>query len=216
MPCDHACATLKDMTQRWWTSDLHLGHENILHHTHRPYGNIDDMNIDLIERWNDRVDPEDEVYVLGDVAMGAISEMLKLIGLFHGTKLLVPGNHDRCWEGLRTKKKSQVDQWRAEYSAAGFVLLGSEEEIQLGDRTVTVSHFPYYGDSRETERFVEFRPIDRGQWLIHGHVHEKWRQRERMINVGVDAWGGVPVAEAELIELIDAGPEELSRIAWKR
>ncbi|WP_298212242.1 metallophosphoesterase family protein [Ferrimicrobium sp.] len=204
------------MTQRWWTSDLHLGHENILAHTHRPYGNIDDMDADLIERWNDRVDVEDEVYVLGDVAMGGISEMLKFVELLHGTKLLVPGNHDRCWEGLRTKKKNRVDQWRAEYAEAGFVLLGSQEEIRLGDHTVLVCHFPYHGDSREIERFVEFRPVDHGQWLIHGHVHEKWRQRERMINVGVDAWGGIPVAESELVELIETGPNDLPRIPWRR
>jgi len=36
--------------QRWWTSDLHLGHAGILVHTKRPYRHVDDMNVDLIER----------------------------------------------------------------------------------------------------------------------------------------------------------------------
>ena len=204
------------MTARWWTSDLHLGHANILLHTSRPYGNIDDMNADLMERWNERVHPADEVYVLGDVAMGPISEILELIELFNGTKYLIPGNHDRCWEGLRKKKKSQVDEWRCEYEAAGFIVMDSEEEVQLGGKQVIVSHFPYEGDSGEKERFLDYRPNDKGTWLIHGHVHEKWRQRERMINVGVDAWGGYPVADADLVALVKSGPQELPRLPWRR
>lgn len=37
---------------RWWTADLHLGHANIFAYTGRPYHSPDEMNIDLIERWN--------------------------------------------------------------------------------------------------------------------------------------------------------------------
>jgi len=103
--------------QRWWTSDLHLGHAGILVHTKRPYRHIDDMDVDLIERWNKVVEPSDEVYILGDLAMGAIAEMLALMELFHGTKLLVPGNHDKCWDGLRGRR-NRVDEWRSQYEAA--------------------------------------------------------------------------------------------------
>lgn len=174
------------------------------------------MNADLIERWNERVSPADEVYVLGDVAMGPISEMLELAELFYGTKFLVPGNHDKCWEGLRKKRKNQVDEWRSAYEAAGFTVMDGELEMQVANEKVIVSHFPYEGDSQERERFLEFRPKDRGAWLIHGHVHEKWRQHGRMINVGVDAWGGHPVAEADLVALIGAGPQELPRLPWPR
>lgn len=43
------------------------------------------------------------------------------------------------------------------------------------------------------------RPVDDGEtWLLHGHVHERWRQAERMINVGVDVWEYRPVAEGTL------------------
>ena len=41
-------------------------------------------------------------------------------------------------------------------------------------------------------RYIEHRPDDDGGWLLHGHVHEKWRQNGRQINVGVDAWNFAP------------------------
>lgn len=35
-----------------------------------------------------------------------------------------------------------------------------------------------------------------------------------MINVGVDAWGGRPASEAEIIDLINAGPQNLEVLPW--
>ena len=57
--------------------------------------------------------------------------------------------------------------------------------------------------------------MDDGAWLLCGHVHESWRQRGRMINVGVDAWGGRPVSEEALYELIDSGPADLETLPWE-
>lgn len=57
------------------------------------------------------------------------------------------------------------------------------------------------------ECYLEFRPADHGGWLSHGHVYEKWRQNGRMINVGVDAWGGYPVDETNLVGLIGEGTD---------
>jgi len=87
----HPPVTVRNVDQRWWTSDLHLGHAGILVHTKRPYRHVDDMNVDLIERWSEVVKPSDEVYILRDLAMGPIAEMLALMKLFHGTRLLVQG-----------------------------------------------------------------------------------------------------------------------------
>jgi calcineurin-like phosphoesterase family protein len=43
-------------------------------------------------------------------------------------------------------------------------------------------------------------------WLGHGHIHEKWRLRGRMINVGVDAWDFTPAAEEIVAGLMDKAP----------
>jgi len=67
---------------------------------------------------------------------------------------------------------------------------------------VLLHHFPYDGDSHDEDRYVQWRPVDEGDWLLHGHVHTNWRQNGRMINVGIDAWDLAPVAEDTLVELI--------------
>ncbi len=55
-------------------------------------------------------------------------------------------------------------------------------------------------------KFAQWRPQDDGDWLLHGHVHEKWRQQHREINVGVDAWCFALVPEQTIADLIAKGP----------
>ena len=76
------------------------------------------------------------------------------------------------------------------------------------------SHFPYSGDSHEKDRFVEMRPIDKGLHLLHGHTHGAWRKKGRMIDVGVDAWGGVPVSEDEVHDLQKSTITDVPPLIW--
>jgi calcineurin-like phosphoesterase family protein len=189
----------------WFTADLHFGHANIIQYCARPFADVDSMNCALIEGWNSSVKPTDTVWVLGDVALGRIDDTFALIGELHGGKLLLAGNHDRCWFGHGDK----ATRWTERYLDAGFAEVHHGEiKIDIAQRSVLASHFPYRGDSHDHDRFVEHRPVDRGEWLLHGHVHERWRQRGQMINVGVDAWGYRPVSEAEVNALIEAGPAD--------
>ena len=54
------------MGKTFFTSDTHFGHENIISYCERPFKDANDMNIKLIRNWNERVKPEDTVYILGD------------------------------------------------------------------------------------------------------------------------------------------------------
>lgn len=200
---------------RWFTSDLHLGHTNVIRYCDRPFAAVGQMDAALIAVWNATVAPDDEVWVLGDVAMGRIEETLHKVGWLTGTKHLVLGNHDRPFD----RESRRAQKWRGEYYRAGFAGLHHGEvslQIQAGGERVAVRlcHFPYEGDSGERDRYSCHRPLDDGTWLLHGHVHEKWRQRSRMINVGGDAWAGRPVPETRIVELIAAGPQNLDRLEW--
>ncbi len=55
-------------------------------------------------------------------------------------------------------------------------------------------------------KYDQWHPRDDGDWLLHGHVHEKWCQQHRQINVGVDAWRFAPVPEDTIADLITKGP----------
>lgn len=184
----------------FFTSDLHFGHANIIEYSDRPFANVDEMNVALIENWNSVVNDDDVVYVLGDVALGRIQDTLPLCSLLRGTKILFPGNHDRCWGGHR----KGVAGWTEKYhDVGGFVVVGGQSEMHVGGQVVNLSHFPYEGDSHDEDRFQQHRPVDDGRWLLHGHVHEKWQVRGRQINVGVDVWDYRPVPYATLAEIVE-------------
>ncbi len=59
---------------------------------------------------------------------------------------------------------------------------------------------PYY--DQDDDRFPEYRPIDNGKVLLHGHVHERWLTNGKQINVGVDVWDYAPVSEQQVRNLL--------------
>lgn len=198
----------------FFSSDQHWGHARINELSRRPFSNVPAMNAALVKSWNARITDADTVFVLGDVCMGPISDSLALIRLLAGTKILVPGNHDRSWAGHR-----KFESWIERYLVAGFdAVMQPPVPFVLPDsgQPVLLSHFPYRGESDpdRPDRYADQRPMDLGAWLLHGHVHEVWRQRGRQINVGVDAWAGKPVSETTIAAMITAGPVDLPARKW--
>ena len=52
----------------FFTADLHLGHDNIRRHCHRPFGTVEEMDEAIIANWNGAVASKDLVYIVGDFA----------------------------------------------------------------------------------------------------------------------------------------------------
>lgn len=197
---------------RWFTSDHHFGHKRICELAGRPFDSVEEMNETMIHNWNQRVAVDDTVYVLGDFAMGTIAETLLIARVLNGHKILIPGNHDRCWPGAPRR-----EVWLDAYRAAGFthvwddvrpmvLILGHDYDFGGyyvdGGFGVALHHLPYEGDYRGRTELEAMRPPDTGGWLIHGHVHELWKIRGRQVNVGVDVHGFAPVSEDELMRMI--------------
>ena len=144
----------------------------------------------MVDRWNDVVADSDEVWMLGDLVMNQLSVNLAAhVSRLKGRKILVPGNHDACWQGHR-KGPRQV----ARYLEVGGVarIVDHPSPVVIAGQQVRISHFPYRIDTHHDPRYIEHRPVDDDGWLLHGHIHEKWRQNGRQINVGVDAWSFTP------------------------
>lgn len=49
------------MPNTYLIADWHYGHENIISYDNRPFKTVDEMNTELIKRWNDKVRKGDEV-----------------------------------------------------------------------------------------------------------------------------------------------------------
>jgi len=53
----------------FFTSDTHFGHGGALGLYRRPFASVPAMNEAMIERWNETVGPQDEIWHLGDFAI---------------------------------------------------------------------------------------------------------------------------------------------------
>lgn len=83
------------------TSDLHVGHKNVLRFCNRPFLDIKDMSKDLIENWNRVVGENDIVFDLGDMFwFDGRHEIKKFIEKLNGHIYKLPGNHDMNVEHL--------------------------------------------------------------------------------------------------------------------
>ena len=115
---------------KFYTADLHLFHFNIIRLCNRPYKTAEEMNEDLIAKWNAKVKPEDEVYICGDLVFKAtdINEVKKLLKSLNGKKYLVQGNHDVFLKQIR---------WQ-DY----FIKVDNYMEVADNNRFVILSHYP--------------------------------------------------------------------------
>lgn len=153
----------------FFSSDHHFFHSNIIKYCSRPFADVDSMNAEMAQRWNDVVGKEDLVIYVGDMTAGLrgrISEFSELISSLHGKKILIRGNHDH-----------QTDEW---YRQAGFISV--VESINLGG--VLLVHYSL--------KEALSRNLDSSKWgevehVIHGHTHTvDTPNHENHFNVAAD------------------------------
>ena len=198
----------------WFTSDIHFGHAACIEYCNRPFKNVDEFKEKFIEEWNKTVRPFDQVIFVGDIFFYHSKEQMKeTLSRMNGTKILVKGNHD-------FKASIMV--------GAGFQICVDELVMTIAGEKVTLSHYPFrmkkwlfkwiqvkaeitkamrwLGISTKPIYFEKYhtrRPIDRGQFLIHGHTHSSHKVNGRAIHVGVDAWNFKPVNVQEIANMIE-------------
>lgn len=173
------------------------------------------MNQAILNTINSTVTPEDELYILGDVAMGQLELTLPRIEEIICPVTIVLGNHDRPHPAWGAPQAERDIRWWPLYEGLRNVRrVCIASAVTLGKQPVLLSHFPYQRDERHGDRFLEFRPADLGDWLLHGHVHQDWKQSGRQINVGIDAWGGQIVSEDDIFALLEAGEQDLDSAPW--
>lgn len=99
------------MSNTWFYADSHLRHTNIIKYCNRPFSSVQEMDEELIHRWNLLVKPNDVVYHLGDFSFGNTRYYRdRLNGKIH----LIKGNHDKkvdksCFESVRDMAVIELD-----------------------------------------------------------------------------------------------------------
>ena len=51
----------------YYISDTHFGHLNCIRFDNRPFASAEEMDAELIRRWNEKVSDGDDIYFLGDL-----------------------------------------------------------------------------------------------------------------------------------------------------
>lgn len=201
---------LSNMSQTFFTADLHFQHARILVYSSRPYSCVEEMDEAMIANWNAVVGPDDIVWVLGDYAMGDRARALGYLSRLRGRKMLISGNHDKTFAS-----SSQSHTYIREYMDAGFEVVTPWTRIKLPPtrydlpgRKVLLSHFPYDGDHTRKDRHAQARLRDEGDVLLHGHTHadeilSRSAAGSLQIHVGVDAHAYTPVSAEIVAQLID-------------
>jgi calcineurin-like phosphoesterase family protein len=183
----------------WFTSDHHFGHANIIKYQSRPFGSTDEMNKSMQEAWNRVVHPDDTVYYIGDFAIKP-ALVANLLPRLNGQKILIAGNHDRCHQKL-----GKPDKWLKYYMDSGFSSIHTEIVLEIAGEEVLLHHFPYRVNTQPMQKYTMQRPLDKGGWLIHGHVHGLWKISGKQINVSVENWNYEPVSLDTIKKIIQEG-----------
>lgn len=191
---------------RWFTSDLHFSHARIIELAYREFNSVEEMNEEIIKRYNAIVKPDDEVYFLGDCCMGQLVNSLPLLGLLNGRKYLILGNHDRPSKLYHHKSEERRQEWFVKYSEY-FISIHEELIIEINNEQVLLTHLPYdnpnYVDHSYEGRYKEFQPINKGLFHLHGHQHSKVAVKGNEIDVGVDGHFFTPWSEEEIIAVMN-------------
>ena len=177
---------------RFWTSDLHFQHVNIIKYCDRPFKSAERMDEVLINNINMRAGERDTLVHLGDFMCyggerGVPGEKKKesyYLDQIKPTFVSIKGNHDT---------NNRV------HTVADLLI------THLGPYMVSASHYP-----------SPMNPENKLSIHICGHVHNLWKhyydkQNNILnINVGIDAWNYQIVSDQELIDYIRKTKKELN------
>jgi calcineurin-like phosphoesterase family protein len=159
----------------WFTSDTHFGHARIIDYCKRPFKDVEEMDAELIRRWNAVVKPGDTVYHLGDFALAKVAKKVpgyleRLNGQIH----LIYGNHD-------AKQLKSLE---------GFADVKAYKEIKVGEQNIILCHYA----------FRVWNKSHYGSWNLHGHSHGSLKRDFKMkqLDVGVDCWNYAPISFEEV------------------
>jgi calcineurin-like phosphoesterase family protein len=144
------------------------------------------MDQQMVARWNSVIQPQDEVWHLGDFAVRQPPDRVgSLLNALHGHKHLIAGNNDDA----------------AVTGCAGWKSVQPYAEVMADGTRVILCHYP----------FRTWRDMGRGSINLHGHSHGRLKPQPRQFDVGVDVWDFGPVQLTQLLER--TGPRRPERPA---
>ncbi|MFS0660910.1 metallophosphoesterase [Niallia alba] len=171
---------------KYFISDTHFFHENIINFCNRPFEDVTIMNQTLIDRWNAVIGQKDEVYILGDfVVRGTGKQANEILMQLNGKKYLIKGNHEYYLDD--PEFESSYFEWIKDYYS-----------FKYNKKTFVLFHYP----------ILEWHNFYNGSIHLYGHVHHKKKEYlqnilgRRAINVGVDVNNFSPISLDQVLTIV--------------
>lgn len=182
----------------YYISDTHFGDQKVFDKCSRPFRDLEEMKEEIVRRWNAKVNDDDLVYVLGDIADNKYIEAIEIFRNLKGRKHLIIGNHDH--DMLEEIKASNV------FESTQFISM-----IEDKGRKVCLCHYP----------LMDWLEFSRDGYHVYGHIHNKteknsiayvqikeYFKNKLAYNCGVDVTGFQPVTLDEMIRLKEENKDE--------
>lgn len=164
----------KDTSDIFFTADTHFGSERILQLSKRPFGSTKQMDITMINNWNEKVNDNSQVFHLGDFGNYENIKHLK------GQVTLMLGNYEL--QDIKDNWHGDVDKFRAHLISLGF-----RDVVEEG-KTITVKEL-------EEPIYLAHQPIHCKKEIFNlfGHIHKLSMVKEFGLNIGVDGHNFKPL-----------------------
>lgn len=175
------------------TSDTHFGHDREFVWKVRGYESVQAMNLAQVQKWNEVIEDEDDVYALGDLMLGDPSN-IEFIKQLKGKIHIVLGNHDTANREKMYRELSNV----VEVAEVGIRLKYKKHHFVL-------THYPMMTGNLEKESLKQM------SLNLYGHTHQTsnfYNDMPFMYHVGVDSHNGYPVLLDDVIEEMYAKVKE--------
>ena len=131
------------------------------------------MNEKIIENWNAIIQPDDDVYILGDIVLSDINSGIAALKQLKGNIHIIRGNHD---------SESRLTLYK---DCQNVVEVCDGKFLKVGKQTFFLSHYPCLTSNFDADKPLN-RRIDKG--LIY--------------HVEMDAHGCKPVSAEQIINEI--------------
>lgn len=173
------------MSKIFFTSDHHFGHNNIIKFSNRPFDNVDEMNEVLIEKWNEKIGKNDQVYHLGDVGLTSPKKLEKILSRLNGKIFLIKGNHEKSAE-----KCEDRFEWIKHY----YELTITDNSFDKGKQLLILFH---YG-------MRVWNSSHWGSYHLYGHSHGTLPDNPNSLSfdIGVDCHNFYPLSYQEVKEIM--------------
>jgi len=185
----------------FFTSDYHLGHNNVIKFDNRPFKGLHDMHHTMIENWNSVVNEDSIIFYLGDyIYKGDVKIAKWFSSQIKGRIHFLMGNHDkyRVISSLNRFEKIYGD----DTALGGATIKVKDSDCKDGWQSIVMCHYP----------ILSWNKARYSAWHIHGHCHQNmtnnpnmsWFYDNKVIDAGCNGWNYTPISYQQVKDVMSA------------